>query len=140
VLNGDLGTELPSRWLVAFEDVLAVLPPGHMRSAAKHTREGRWERLCACYEAVPGSRDRVWDLAWRRGLRVDVVSFTLPPPAEPALRDWIERHNLPVCDVMFANADELAQYLAHLVDVQAVVHALDRPHVFGPRGVHVEKW
>lgn len=137
---GDLGTDLPPRMLFVFEDVVATLPDDRLRAVRAHRKAQRWGKLIGCYVPTPEIRDRLWDLVWRQGFVVDVVSLWLPAQCEPALIAWVERHNLPVRNVMFAPLDELSRSLARLVDVKAVIHAEDdRPFAFGSRGRHVSQ-
>lgn len=91
------------------------------------------------YEVDAHTAKMCWDLMWRRDYKFDVFTF-LPEKCEEAVREWVDRHNVPAVNVhSYDSPAHLARALVYSPDVQAVVHTDPSSRfTYGPKGLLVD--
>lgn len=139
--GNDISNRLPPRWLIVFEGVIAELPEPSDRAAFNFYRRTRaYKRAVRTYQVNTHTAKVLWDMVWRRDYKFDVVTF-LPSQCTEHVRDWIDEHNIPAANVRhYPSPAHLAQQLAYLPDVYAVVHAeAANRFTYGDRGMLVDQ-
>lgn len=141
MLHGDLDNRLPPRWLVTFEGVIArhAMPRDRLRYDS-YCRIHAWKRAMDTFEPDKHSIKVLWDLTWRQEYKFDVVTF-LPERIADRCKEWIDRYNIPAANLFRFDAPAgLAQDLAFMPDVYAVVHAEpSNRFTYGDRGMLVDE-
>jgi hypothetical protein len=125
VERGELSNEIQPRALMVFEGLVAYPSTDNAISnlklrVAKSTR--RWVTVLDHWEFDEISVRQMWDMAWRRGLRFDIVTFLYEPEFAVALYHHLsDTMGFPVSNVLhFPDAQELARNLVFMPDVRIV--------------------
>ena len=136
MMHGDLSNRLLPRVLIVFEGVIATLPDARRAKYDRAVSLHRYRRAMECYEPNAHAVSVVWDWAWRRDIKVDVVSFI---PFLSEVERVLEKTGMPYSHLWFAkDADVLAGQLAYMPDVVSVLHADEtRPLAYGSKSLYV---
>ena len=134
---GDLGhpSESSIRVAVVWENLLAFLPPERQAAEARALRWSRWKRAFRMWDENQIMRHAVHDMAWRRGVCVDVV-ITHPEGFAQLVSQHLEDTNYDCGRVYNASLAEFERMLPHLPEIVTVFHGEQgRPFLFGSKGV-----
>lgn len=134
------GNDIASGWaprvLWVWEDLLGLLPAGKTREKFYLTTH-QWKRAVHVRQLNAFAVNQMWDMVWRKSLRMEVVTFQPEGYAE-ALQAYLEQANLPISWVRQADEATWASDLAYNVDVVAVLDPdPDRVLRCGSRALHV---
>jgi hypothetical protein len=121
VEKNDISNEVTARLLIVFEGLLGTPPeqPKMRRRIPLLGRKGLSPRDIEQWLLNEALARRIWDVTWRQGFSVDVVTF-LGEEFVTAISDWIDIHDLPVGHVSASSPDRLARSLAYQPNVAAV--------------------
>lgn len=135
---GTLSNEFQGRLLVVWDHLLATLPDdAAMRRFVVFDRVGRRERALRQWETIPISIIALTDIAWRRSIPVDLVTY-LGEEYVSKLRKRVEREAIPVTNIFSHTEDTLDAYARHTPFVLGVIHPnIYRPFLFGSKGIPV---
>jgi hypothetical protein len=124
VEKGDISSAVPGRFLFTFEGLIGVYP--HVWSATEEKaalRLHQWRRAVSCWDIHEMMLAHIYDITWRSGYRLDVVTFR-PDGFAEALERRFDREGIPVNGfVSYKSPDVLAQRLARMPDVMSVFFA-----------------
>lgn len=136
--GGDLSNEVAPRVLLVFEGLIAYPPEGREAVSADVARRlRRWKTVVKRWHLDETMVKQMWDLAWRRGIKFDVVTFLYEEAFAVALWYLLDDLGMPMSRVLwFQDAQALARSLVYMPDVQAVYTA-DNALVFGGLGRQV---
>jgi hypothetical protein len=111
------------RVLVVVEPLLLEVNPLHERLFHLSCRTRRWKTAATCWQFNAFHLSWVKDVCWRRGVRVDAITFQNPQLAEP-MQAIFDRENIGVnYTIPYASPKALGQAMAYMPEVIAVVHA-----------------
>lgn len=136
--NGDLSNEVSARILVVFEGLAGYLEPGHVGRYNELGSSGDWDAAIGLWDLNPLALARMTYLAVRRDVRIEVVTFVMPPDGAHSLAERLDEENVPVTRVTSSSASRMARSLAYGIDI-ARVYCADY-HVAlmcGSKGRHV---
>lgn len=117
--NGDLSNEVVPRVLLVFEGTLGfLLQDGDRKKYDRDIRRKHWAQAADMWALNPMMCARIWDLAVRHNLTIDVVTFAGPKEFGEALADRLqEDEDLPVHQVWATRVDLLARKIAYMPDL-----------------------
>lgn len=143
--KGDISNQMSPRLVVVFEGLLGLLPNPRARAAESLARKAhQWKRAVRQYEMNELAAKKIWDVTWRKGHSVDVITWLGDDFAE-ALQVRLDDENLPINRVYAAEPHQLARSLAYAPDI-AAIYDPDPRHSFtfggkcrplGPENAHL---
>lgn len=138
-MGGDLSNEISPRWFVQFERLVGVHEtPAKTSASETYLTVRQFKRYIGTYTPDQISRKCAWDLAWRRDIRLELLTFT-PEKCADHIDRWVEHYGLPFRAIRrYESPAHLGRDLADLVDVTRVVHCdPEAAFAYGGRGVLV---
>lgn len=138
MLRGDLSNTVTPRLLVVFEGLVAYLSAGNVASYNELGSLGDWPAALQCWDLSPLALTKISDLVTRRDIKVEVVSFAVPPEGAASLADRFDEESVPVSRVVSSTPERTARRLAYAPDI-ARVYCPDPRHALmcGSKGFHV---
>jgi hypothetical protein len=138
VKDGDISNQISPRLLIVWEGLLALPPDEEDKSRfgawIDARRYGKTRAIVDAFRLNEEMAKHIWDITWRKGFSVDVVTF-MGHQYLPAIERWIDRHDLPVGHVTDDTPDTLARRLAYMPHVAAVYdHDPARRFTYGGKG------
>lgn len=137
--DGDLSNDVAPRALMVFEGLIAYPDEGVLDGLALRAavRTHRWPTVLKHWQFDDTTVKQMFDMAYRRNLRFDVVTFLYSVEFAVALYEHLsDLMGFPVSNVLhFADAQDLARNLAFMPDVR-IVYDGDRSRVgaYGGKG------
>lgn len=133
--NNDLGNWVVPRDVLVWEGLLGLLPDAKAHAMeAKFRRRRKWDRAVSCYEINELLARKVWDLSYRVGTRLDLITH-LGPEFAIALKDRIDIEGLPFQQIWHETPAQLERRLATMIDIRTIYHPFtDRPFAYGGKG------
>jgi hypothetical protein len=120
VQGGDISNEVSPRLVVVFENLLGLLPTkAHEAKVSTYLKFKRYQRAVNVFELNELLARRIWDVTWRLKFSVDVVTYVGDEFAE-AVRERIDREDLPIGHVWHKTPQVLARELAYMPHVAAI--------------------
>jgi len=104
--------EFAPRLLFLFEGLIATVPSENSRRHARAMKKGRWDEVIDCYVTDSRMMARLWDLSWRYGYAVDLITF-LPKEAEKPLKERSDAERWPFGWVTSVNPEYLSRQVAN---------------------------
>jgi hypothetical protein len=130
VLKGDIDNAVEPRLLLVWENLVA-LPPQEAEGVKRWFQRKTLAKAVNAWTLNSPLALRLYDITYRKGYNVDVVSF-MDHEFEEAIRDWCEdRHHLPVGQVYTTDPDILAREIAWRPEVAAI---------YDPNPGHIFTW
>lgn len=133
--ENDLDNRPMPRDVLVFEDLLGILPNQEAkRRLDKALRKRRWKQAVDCFDINDMMGRKIWDLTWRHGGEVDLVTHLGQEFAEE-LEKRIDRENIPVSRVWFEAPRSLGRRLVVAPDIRHVYFPnSDHTLIYGSRG------
>lgn len=129
--HGDIDNTVPPLLVITL-DVLAPLPNGEVPKATLAERMKRWNRAVEYRRLDRHCVGMVWKLGSRTGVRFDLLVLGKSEPYVEAVREWVDRENLPVRHVVGStSAQAFARELAYRPDVVGVIDVPGRGLAYG---------
>lgn len=138
MLKGDIDNRVSPRLVVVFEGLLGLLPTPRARGAESLARKAhQWTRAVRQYEINELAAKKIWDVTWRKGHTIDVITWLGDDFAE-ALQSRLDDENLPVSRVYSTEPHHLARSITYQLDI-AAIYDPDPSHAFtfGGKGRHL---
>ena len=134
---GDLSNDVVPRILVVFEGLIAALDPGDVGRFNELGSRGDWAGAVALWDLHPLALAKLKDIIIRRDIKIEVVTFVMPPEGAAAIWDRFEEEHVPVSRVIASTPDRTARRLAYGPDI-ARVYSPDPSHAWmcGGKGYH----
>lgn len=138
MLNNNLGNTVVPRILVVFEGLVGYLSPENLPSYNQAGSAGCWDLAVGYWDFNPMALRKLNDLIIRRDLKVEIVSFVMPPEGAVALAERFDEEQVPVSRVLASTPERTARRLAYGLDITRV-YSPDPQHALmcGSRGYHV---
>lgn len=135
--NGNLSNAVVPRILVVFEGLIAYLGPGKVGTYNTLGSRGDWPGALALWELDPLALAKLKDIIVRRDIKVEVVSFVMPPEGAQALAELFDEESVPVSRVISSTPERTARRLAYGPDIIRV-YCPDPRHALmcGSKGYH----
>ena len=135
--GNDLSNVVMPRVLVVFEGLIAYLGRDKVAEYNRLGSRGDWPAALALWEFDPLALAKLNDIIIRRDIKVDVVSFVMPPEGAQALAERFDEESVPVSRVVASTAERTARRLAYGIDI-ARVYCPDPQHALmcGSKGFH----
>lgn len=135
--NGDLSNVVVPRILVVFEGLIAYLGRSKVAGYNQLGSKGDWAGALALWEFDPLALAKLNDIIIRRGIKVEVVSFVMPPEGAQRLAELFDEESVPVSRVVSSTPARTARRLAYGIDI-ARVYCPDPQHALmcGGKGFH----
>lgn len=147
MMGGDISNELPPRLMVIVDGLLMTLPPDRETRYARLRATRRAVSAVDCWEINQDAITVMWDWMWRRGYKIDLVTFIsggtpLTPMGRSlrnAVKDRLSEADVPHSNLMsYASPLVLQSRLAYFPDVVHVVHGdTANPFAYGSKGTLV---
>lgn len=133
--GNDLGNWVVPRDVLVWEGLLGLLPDPKVQALeARYRRRRKWDKAVACYEINELLARKIWDMSWRTGIRVDLITHLGYEFAE-ALKDRIDVEGIPFQQIWFETPAQLERRLSTLVDIRTIYHPdISRPFAYGGKG------
>lgn len=133
--GNDLDNAIVPRDVLVFEGLLGLLPDEKVaRQERKFRSKKRWAEAVGCYEINELLARKMWDMAWRYSLEIDLMTY-LGHPFATALEERIDRENLPVRRVWSEEPNILARRLATMPDIRTIYDPYpEHQFLYGGRG------
>lgn len=126
--GNDLGNRIVPRDVLVWEGLLGLLPDERTRKQeAKFRSRRKWQQAVDLYQINEIMARKIWDLAWRFDVEVNLLTFLGPEFAEALEARVIDRENLPLRHVWSERPDAFARSLAYQPDLR---------HVYDPDPAH----
>lgn len=135
MLHNDISNVAVARLILVYEGALGFLPADRVGDYNQLGSEGRWDRAARCWDLNELMCRKIWDVTWRQGFQIEVVTYAGPPEFAEALQERFDEENLPISRTLASTADRMARRLAYAPDI-ACVYDADPDHAFtyGSRG------
>lgn len=128
-MHGDISNEVQGRFLFVWDNLVAYIPNKALVAKEKASvRTHLWNSAVNCWEVNDMIERHLLDLAWRHHMPVDIVTHR-PRGFAEALRDRLDKDDLPFGHVYSYSADQLAQRLPRMPFILRVFHG-DANHSF----------
>lgn len=136
--HGDLSNVVVPRILVVFEGLVGYLQPDQVAEYNTRGSRGDWPGAVALWDLNVLALRKLNDLIIRRDIKVEIVTFAMPPEGAQALTERFDEESVPVSRVVSSTPERTARRLAYAIDV-ARVYAPDPSHALmcGGKGYHV---
>lgn len=136
--KGDISNAVVPRYLFVFEGVLGHLPNiAAERRFHLFAKMHQYRRAVREWEINPHMGKVMWDLAWRRGMQFDVVTFLGEPLAEE-IENKLNSLQLPFSHCDATTLEKLSRELIFRPNIVEVVHANPEWTLkFGARGRYI---
>lgn len=133
--GGDISNEVSPRLVIVWENLLGLLPTKtHEAKVASYVKFKRWNRAVNVFELNETLAARIWDVTWRLKFSVDVITWGTEQFAD-AVRERIDREDLPIGHVTAETPHVLSRKLAYMPHI-AAIYSADPAHqfTFGSKG------
>jgi hypothetical protein len=143
MLRGDISNDYAKRLVFVYEGLVASAPDQRAEARMRLLlRLRRWRAALRCLRTEPRVVSQMWDLTWRWDFRLDVYTYLggmdHQSQVEKALRERLDRENIPVSNVWSLTPAGAAVRMAYAVDLHRVYDAdVTRRLLYGGRGEHV---
>lgn len=137
--GNDLANEVVPRDLLVFEGLLGLIPNEKVaRAEAKFRAKGKWAKALACYETHEMLGRKVWDMAWRYSVEIDLITF-LGRPFAFELEKRMENENMPFRRIWSEEPNILARRLATMPEVRTIYTPFPNQQLlFGSKGRYIQ--
>lgn len=141
MLKGDISNEVVARLVMVFEGLLGLFTdPKAQAKYDRAVKRGKWKEAADAFTINEIVAKHVWDLTWRRGYNLDIVTYLGVDFAE-ALQSKLERENLPVSRVYASTPTLFSRELAFRPDIAHVYDGdTSRVFTYGPKGTIVSPY
>lgn len=126
--RGDISSEVVPKIIIVFEGAVGFLPADREAEYDRAVRKQRWVDAMYCWSLDEHMLRKIWDLAFRRSLTIEIVTFVSQPFAD-VLAARLDEEDMPVHRVWHTTPAKLSRQLAYMPDVAAIYDA-DEAHVF----------
>jgi ABC-type Zn uptake system ZnuABC Zn-binding protein ZnuA len=135
--GGNLANTVVPRILVVFEGLLGYLSADRVGDFNRAGSAGDWAGALALWDLSPLALAKLNDLIIRRDIKVEVVTFTMPPEGAQALAELFDEESVPVSRVLSSTPERTARRLAYGIDIIRV-YCPDPRHALmcGSKGYH----
>jgi hypothetical protein len=135
--NGNLSNVVTPRILVVFEGLVGHLDARKVRRYNELGSAGQWREAVALWELAPLALAKLNDIIIRRDIRVEIVTYVMPPEGAQALAERLDEESVPVSRVLASTPERTARRLAYGIDI-ARVYCQDPQHALmcGGKGFH----
>jgi hypothetical protein len=141
MLRGDISNEIVPRLVLVFEGLIGLLiDPRAQAKYDKAMKRGKYKDAVYAFELNEIVAHHIWDLSYRRGFNLDVVTFLGHDFAEH-LSTRLEEEGYPIGNVRATTLRQLTLDLPHRTDIAMVfdgnpAHAL----TYGGRGRAIDPY
>lgn len=134
--GGDLSNEVVPRVVCVFEGSLGFIDRKGQREFDRAIRRKRWDDAAECWQLFDLMAARIWYVAARLSVTLDVVTFAGPPEFGEALERRLQDvEELPIHHVWATTVELLSRKIAYMPDL-AVIYDPDasRQFTWGGKG------
>lgn len=119
--GGDLSNEVVPRAVLVFEGALGFIDRNDQRAFGRAIRRKRWDDAAECWQLFDLMVTRIWYVATRLSVTLDVVTFAGPPEFGEALeRRLQDAEELPVHRVWATTVELLCRKIAYMPDLAVI--------------------
>lgn len=133
--NGDIANEISPAIIVVYEGLIGLLPDIKARRAFDRAfKAKKWKKAADCFLHNELVVHILWDVVWRKNMRVDGVTF-LPPELAEEIEKRMETERIPLARLeAVPDPGRFSRELVHRPYVKAVYDANPAHTLLYPKG------
>lgn len=125
MLKGNLSNVVQPRVLLVFEGALGHISGSDVKEFNRLASAGDWFDAWSLWDINEGMAGKIWQVTQKLFIQVSLVSFVAPEDGEASygLQELMDKHGLPISEVISWSPKRLARELAYMPDVACVYDA-----------------